>query len=177
MEVAKLIASFLTPITIALVGYFIQRTLAEQNRRWQVQERLADKRAEIYEKIAEDLNKIYCYVRDVGGFKLETPEAILVAKRNVDRNMFAYQAIWPEETFKSFKAYMDSAFATFQGVGVDAKIRTRTMEKRAAREKRGEDWPAAWNERFTEKTDVEHESKYQALMNLISRDLMYLDRI
>jgi hypothetical protein len=173
MELAKLVASFLTPLTIALVGYFVQRTLAEQNRSWKIQDRLADKRAEIYEKIAADLNKIYCYVMDVGAFRDETPASILIAKRNMDKQMYMFQAIWPEDTFKAFTDYMHSAFATYQGVGEDAKIRAKPLEKRVARENRGEEWPTNWNDRFTGERDPKHKEKYDSVIKSISRDLMH----
>ena len=173
MEIAKLALSLLTPFTIAVVGYFIQRTLAKQTRSWKVQERIADKRVQIYESIAEDLNKIYCYVMDVGDFKNETPDTIIAAKRNVDKYMYMYQAIWPEETFKHFEEYTKSSFATYQGAGEDAKIRAGSLEKKSAHNKRGEEWLAKWENRFTEKRDPDHQKKYQVLMNLISRDLMH----
>jgi hypothetical protein len=173
MEIAKLIASFLTPLTIALVGLLVQRTLAAQNRAWQLEDRLIAKRMDIYEKIAEDLNRIYCYVMDVGDFKDETPDAILAAKRSVDRVMFIYQAIWSEETFKHFNEYMDSSFAHFQGVGEDAKIRAKVLEKKASRLKRAKKWPANWDARFTDERDPAHRGKHQELMNSISKDLMH----
>jgi hypothetical protein len=172
MEVAKIFVSALTPLAIAVVGYFIQQTLARQNRSWKAQERIADKRVEIYEQIAEDLNKIYCYVMDVGGFRNETPDTILDAKRNVDRQMYMYQALWPEDTFQRFTDYMESAFATYQGVGTSAKIRARTLEKEAAWQKDGKEWPSDWDARFTGERDFEHRQKYEALMRRISTDLM-----
>ena len=174
MDIGSLIVSLLTPLTIAIVGYYIQKVLAQQNQNWKIQERLADKRVEIYGNIAEDLNRIYCYVMDVGTFKSESPEAILAAKRNVDKNMYMYQAFWPAETFQRFNDYMDSAFATYRGVGEDATIRAKISEKKAAYEKSGEEWPAEWDKRFTEKRDQDHKVKYKKLMDLISRDLMYL---
>jgi hypothetical protein len=174
LDIVNTIISFLTPLAIAVVGFFIQRVLAQQNQNWRIQERLVDKRVEIYQSIAEDLNKIYCYVMDVGTFKDESPDEIIQAKRNVDKNMYMYQAIWPEETFNQFKEYMDSAFATYQGYGEDAKIRATTIEKRSAYKKGDKNWQDDWDKRFTGKRDPEHQPKYKKLMNLISRDLMYL---
>jgi hypothetical protein len=58
LDIVNTIISFLTPLAIAVVGYFIQRVLAQQNQNWRIQERLVDKRVEIYQSIAEDLNKI-----------------------------------------------------------------------------------------------------------------------
>jgi len=174
MEIAKLIISLLTPLSIVLVGYFVQRALAEQSRSWKFQDRVIDKRIEIYEKIAEDLNRIYCYVTDVGTFKGETPNTIIEAKRNVDKYMYIYQAIWSEDTFKAFKKYEASAFVTHQGdAGEDARIRSKLFEKKAARENRDQSWTASWDECFTEECDPAHREKYQELVRLLSKDLMH----
>lgn len=157
-----------------LVGYFVQRALAERSRSWKFQDRLVDKRIEVYEKIAEDLNRIYCYVMDVGTFKGETPDTIIAAKRNVDKYMYIYQAIWSEDTFKTFNVYQDSAFVTQHGdAGEDARIRSKLFEKKAARENRNQSWTEDWDECFTEERDPAHREKYKELVKLLSRDLMY----
>lgn len=173
MEYLKLLASLLIPLSIALVGFFVQRALAAQSRSWKFQDRIVDKRIEVYEKIAEDLNRIYCYVMDVGTFKSETPDTIIAAKRNVDRYMHIYQAIWSEDTFNAFSEYVNSAFDTYQDVGKDAAIRSRSSEKRAAQKNRNEEWPASWDERFTGERDPKHREKYKELVRLLSRDLMH----
>jgi len=174
VELAKLIVSVFTPVTIVVVGFFVQRALAERNRIWKIGDRLADKRMETYGKIGLDLNTIYCYVEDIGGFKDETPDSIIAAKRSVDRTMFVYQAIWPEQTFKCFKEYMDSAFEPYGGgAGKDARIRAQLEEKRAAfKEKwKGKEWDPNWDRRFTGERDQAHDRKYQELIKLLSKDL------
>jgi hypothetical protein len=173
VEYLKLLTSLLIPLSIALVGFLVQRALAAQSRSWKFQDRIVDKRIEVYEKIAEDLNRIYCYVMDVGTFKSETPDTIIAAKRNVDRYMYIYQAIWSEDTFKAFKVYEKSAFKMYQDIGEDADIRSPFLEKRAAREKRNEAWPESWDKRFTKERDPKHKEKYQELIRLLSRDLMH----
>ncbi|HLL69791.1 MAG TPA: hypothetical protein VK363_00070 [Pyrinomonadaceae bacterium] len=172
MEVVKLLASLLIPLSIALVGFLVQRALAAQSRSWKSHDRIVEKRIEVYEKIAEDLNRIYCYVMDVGTFRGETPDTIIAAKRNVDKFMYIYQAIWSEDTFRAFEEYQASAFATYQGIGEDAGIRSPFEEKRVARERRNEAWLAGWNERFTGERDPKHGEKYRELVRLLSRDLM-----
>lgn len=173
MELAKLLVSILTPLAIVAVGYFIQRAMANQSQSWKRLDRLVDKRVDVYEKIAEDLNRIHCYVLDIGGFKQETPETILAAKRNVDRQMFIYRAIWPPETFAAFLRFIESSFEHFQGIGRDAKIRTTFVEKKTAYERKGETWPAGWDEWFTKERDVEHKRKHDELIERIADDLNF----
>jgi hypothetical protein len=129
---ANLILSFVTPILVVIVGYIVQRTLTDQARQQQLRDRLVEKRRDIYEKIAEDLNKIYCYISDVGGFNQENLDSIIAAKWKADRLMLVYKAIWPEDTLKAYLEFIDSVFKHYSGgVGKSAKIRTKRDEKLA----------------------------------------------
>jgi hypothetical protein len=38
--------------------------------------------------------------------------------------MYTYQPLFSQEMFKSYVAYMNQSFETFQGMGEDAKLRT-----------------------------------------------------
>jgi hypothetical protein len=59
------------------------------------------------------------------------------------------------------------AFKTYIGVGKDAAIRTRKLEKEAGIPA----WNKEWNERLTDEKDPHHEAKYAVLQDLIARDL------
>lgn len=171
LEVAKLIVSIITPVAIVFIGFWIQSTLAKQNQTWKARERLADRRLMIYDDIRDELNRIYCFIEDVGTWKEEDPDKVISYKRKLDQVMHTQQAIWAPDTFSAYQEYMDAAFATYQGVGEDAKIETKLYEK----EKGIKDWKPAWSDRLTDKKDPSHKSKYKTLINLISRDLMLME--
>ena len=167
LEVAKLCAGLLTPFVVALVGYFIQQQLAEQSRTWQVQQRLADRRLQVYDSIRSDLNRIYCFVEDVGSWKEDNPETVVGYKRSIDRTMHTQRAIWATDTFHAYLEYMDAAFQTYQAVGTDARIKTNDIEKRVG----VPGWTTEWSARLTGQRDPNHRSFYNRLVNLMSRDL------
>lgn len=62
---------------------------------------------------------------------------------------------------------MNSAFATFQGVGADAKIKTTDIEKKVGIP----EWKQDWSNRLTGDHDPKHREKYDKLINLIANDL------
>lgn len=171
LEVAKLIASLLTPIVVALMGAGIQREIAHQDMVQKANTRLADRRIAVYDSIKNDLNRIYCFVEDIGTWKAETPDSIVELKRNLDQTMYTNQAIWSPETFQAYLDYMSSAFATFQGVGVDAKIKTTDVQKAVSIK----GWRQDWSLRLAP-YDAAHRKRYEALQRALSRDLMLLQQ-
>jgi hypothetical protein len=174
--------SLTIPILLAVVGFMIGFVAQSVSRRWQVKDRVAEKRLDIYERIGEDLNRIYCYIMDVGDFKDDTPDSIIAAKRRVEKQMNIYRALWPDDTFAALRAYMRSGFKTFQGPGVPARIRASTFEKKAAFEQLRLTWDPAWEERFVddfgdiEEHQAEHRRLHQRLQQLLTRDLMFEER-
>lgn len=180
LEVAKLIVSMATPLTVVLATYWVQRTLAQQHQAAQAQiaeqdrslrarEHLAKQRLTIYSQIGEPLNRIFCFVEDVGTWKEDSPDSIIRSKRLIDQVMFSQQALWSPETFDAYKNYMEGAFETYRGVGKDAAVRTNTFEK-----ERLPGWKTGWKDQIVEK-DPTHAERYRTMVNLINRDLMLME--
>jgi hypothetical protein len=167
LEIAKLGMGLLTPVVVALVGWLVSRQLARQSRHWQTQQRLADRRLQAYDGIRSQLNRIFCFVEDIGTWKEDNPETIIGYKRLIDPTMHSQRAIWAPDTFQAFLGYMDSAFEPYQGVGTDAKIRTKDIEKKVGIK----GWRNEWSERLTGERDSEHKNNYNKLVDLMSRDL------
>jgi hypothetical protein len=167
LEVAKLFASLLTPIVVALVGYIVQQQIAEQGRSWQSQQRIVERRLQVYDTIRNELNRIYCFVEDIGTWKEDNPETVIGFKRHIDQAMHSQRALWARQTFQAYLDYMNTAFATFQGIGTDAKIKTNDYEKKIGIS----NWKREWSERLTGTRDQKHRENYDRFINLISRDL------
>ncbi|QRY81947.1 hypothetical protein JVX91_12870 [Pseudomonas sp. PDNC002] len=168
LEVTKIVIAALTPIMVGCVGYLIQSEVADQAQERRTSERLVDRRLAVYDEIRLNLNRIYCFIDDVGTWKEETPEKIYAYRRQIHAVMHSNRAIWSSDTFEAYSRYMDQiAFETFQGVGQDASIRTIRYQK----EHGIPGWRAEWSERLTDEKDPAHSEAYAALQKLISRDL------
>jgi hypothetical protein len=168
LEVTKIVVAMLTPLMVAFVGFLIQSEIADQARQVRASERLVDRRLVVYDEIRTGLNRIYCFIDDVGTWKEETPDTISMYRRKIHAVMHTNRAIWPEDTFNEYLLYMDQvAFKTFQGVGQDAEIRTFKYQKEFGIP----GWRAEWNERLTDEKDSSHSEVYIKLLKLMSRDL------
>ncbi|HEY3309678.1 MAG TPA: hypothetical protein VGJ93_14590 [Desulfuromonadaceae bacterium] len=82
LEVVKLISSSLTPLVIAGVGVYIHRlTKRFEHLQWRNQ-KLVEKRLNIYDDLAPLLNENLCYFTCVGSWKEKTPSEVIASKKN-----------------------------------------------------------------------------------------------
>ena len=91
MEVVRIVVSALTPVTVAIVGYFLNRRLKSiDDAQWQ-NRKITEKRLELYDQIAPDLNTIFCFLYWVGDWKEISPRQVVEAKRRLDKVVNIYR--------------------------------------------------------------------------------------
>lgn len=188
LETAKLIVAIFTPITVAWVGFLfqqqtarqnalvqdqiakqntiVQQQIAFQNRQFQSQQKLLDRRLQVYDSMRVELNRIFCFVEEIGTWKEDTPQTIIRYKRDLDQTVYTQSALWSVDTVEAYTTYIKAAFQTYSGPGKDAQIRSGVEQKM-----RIAGWQEDWREKFTGSRDREHQQKYNILVALISRDL------
>ena len=138
LKYATLGADYLGPVVAALFGYWILTvTKRLESSQWKNQ-KLVEKRIEVWDKIGPLLNDIYCYCLRVGTWKAHTPPAIVGKKREADKLTHLSRPYFSDSFFSEYQAFMETCFQLFQGHGVDAKIRTESWEHQNAH--------SAWND-------------------------------
>jgi hypothetical protein len=124
LEVAKLLVATLAPISVALLGWFIsERFKRLDDFQWK-NRKVVEKRIEIFDKLAPDLNQLYCYFAWVGNWKELTPPEIIAIKRSLDHGFHVNRYIIGEEVFRAYNAFIALTFEVFTGAGKDARMRT-----------------------------------------------------
>jgi len=171
LEVAKLLSGVMTPIVVLVMGYIINQTLSDQNRRLAEQNRIQKAvlvgRTKIFDSIREDLAHIYDYIEDIGTWKEDNPDTIIADKLKIDTAMWSERPFWSETTFNAYEEYMKTAFdMSAGGVGKDAPIKTDLQGKQSL-----PSWKAEWQSRLTGERDPDHRSKYKNLQDLFFQDL------
>lgn len=160
LEVTKLIISTITPLVLLFLGIYVANI--EHHA-----EALTNARLRSYDTIKEPLNRIHCFILDVGTWKEETPDKVIGYKRALDREMHEEKAIWSRETFDAYIAYIDgAAFHIFGGVGKDAQIRTTAYQKRSI-----PNWSQDWEAHLTGSMAPNYEQAYDRLYGSLMRDL------
>jgi hypothetical protein len=157
-----------------LGGGLLWRLRSIDEALWQRRPIIA-KRLEIYDRIAPDMNRMYCFRRLVGTWKEVSPPEMIAAKRRLDREVNVYRHLLSEEFYQRHFELMQILFRTFTGPGEDAKIRaviTHALGDR--RHHAAYDWQAEWEAMFDSEdmpTDYQVDEAYLQAMNALKRSV------
>lgn len=170
LEVAKIIAQLLTPVAVAALGVYFTRVAKRfEHLQWRNQ-RLIEKRIAIYDDIAPDLNDILCYFTFVGCWKDLTPPDVIKLKRSVDKRIYLAAPLFSPSFYKVCMAFMSLCYATFQGWGQDAKLKSPHERRREAA---GSSWQPSWENLFSSEVanPKEIRAAYQKIMQVFSDEI------
>jgi len=165
----SLAANVLGPLLAAIFGIWILLiTKKIEHSQWRNQ-KLIEKRIAVWDDVAPRLNDIYCYCMRVGAWKNVLPKDVIDWKREVDKKIHTYRPYYSAEFYTRYMAFMSVCFATYQGYGVDAKLKTPIDEHKSAHA----NWQAAWENYFYEipSDEAELKDRYRDLQQQLSLEL------
>ncbi|MFT3786329.1 MAG: hypothetical protein QM770_09195 [Tepidisphaeraceae bacterium] len=145
LEVSKLIAAVLTPLSVIVFGYWLNGRLKQIEHLQWANQKVIEKRLSVFEEISPLLNDVLCYFTFVGGWKELTPLKVVRLKRQIDRIAYVNAPLFPRGFVEQYNAFIGLCFDSYSGWGADAKLRTLS-ERRA--EAAGPAWRPEWDECF-----------------------------
>lgn len=172
IEILKLITSILTPISVVVIGLFINKRLKVfEHKQWKNQ-KLIEKRLEIYSELFPLFNDLFCYYTFVGNWKDLSPEDIIKHKRIIDKKIHLSIPLFSDEFINSCFEFMNSCFDTYTGWGKDPQLRTTI---RRHKQFFSGDWNQHWDTLFCN-TDMsadedDIENKYSNMMSAFSKEI------
>lgn len=174
LEVAKIAVAVMTPLSVAGFGWFISRRLKRFDLLQWSNQKLIEKRIAIYDQVGPALNQLYCFFSWVGSWKETSPADVLRLKRELDQKMYVYGHLFEAELLRSYQDFIHTLFQTYQGAGVDAKIRSVVRGPEGDRSVQFLDgWKPEWEARFADQSReaplAEVERKYNALIREFSQ--------
>lgn len=170
LEVVKLISTSLTPLVVAGVGVYIHRlTKRFEHLQWRNQ-KLVEKRLNIYDDLAPLLNENLCYFTYVGSWKEKTPSEVIASKRIIDQKIHLAAPLFSPCFFSACMNFQNLCFETYTGWGEDAKLKTQLNRRRDAF---GAKWDQAWDLGFS---DEVHDPRivrqaYLEIMRCLSEEI------
>lgn len=177
LEIVKLFVELLMPAAMLMFGLWLDRRIKDvEHRQWSNQ-KVIEKRLEVYEKMAPDLNEMMCYFMRIGSWKDHDPVGIVDVKRELDKTAHIYAPLFSPRFLGTYDGFMGKCFATERGKGKDAGLRADVADYCDAYvgvDHSGE-WKSEWTDYFTgpeEATDrFEVRGAYQELMAVIAAEL------
>ena len=171
LEVVKIIVSVLTPLSVLVFGWLINRRLKKLDHVQWSNQKLIEKRLALYDETSPLINKLYCFYMWVGYWKDITPEDVIKSKRILDKTINIYRHILGERFYNEYEALTKLLFKTYTGPGQDAKIKSYAACREGDRTKDASyDWNNDWYEDFVTENEVadlkEIDRQYHKLMNV-----------
>lgn len=172
-DVVQAIGALLVPVVVAVLAYVLTRNQSRSQE-------LVRARLDYYKLLAPDLNRLMCYITFIGGWRDDSPEAIIALKRRLDSNFYCAAPLFSPEVLEAYSALMELSFSTFGSRGSDARIKSNAFRRRQSWRGGADNvWRPEWNHYFTlQDTDriaseslMEYRRTYDGLLAAAVRDL------
>ena len=172
-EWMKLAASFTTPIIVAIAGYYLNKRLKSiDDAQWQSR-KIIEKRLAIFDEVAPELNKVFCFCHFLGYWKEISPLEMIKTKRSLDRSVNIYRHLLSEDFYIAYNAFIHTAFRTYTGHGKDALIRSQIENHWGDQRVHATyQWDASFDSMFDRDnlpSDVELEKNYLLSMHALRK--------
>ena len=172
LEIVKLLVGVLTPLSVAVFGWWISRRLKVFEHLQWANQRVVEKRLRVYEELVPLLNDLLCYFTYVGSWKSREPAEIIASKRRLDRIAYVNAPLLPQDFLKQYNAFISLCFHTYSGWGQDAKLRTKSQRRKEAL---ADAWQDSWADCFACDEDctepAELQNAYHDLVAYLAREL------
>jgi hypothetical protein len=145
LEIAKLAVAALTPLLVLTIGFMVARSTRRIEQAQWASRTLIEKRLELFDKMAEPLNDLFCFFRLVGDFQAITPPEAIARKRKLDKLFFTHEALMSEAFGTRYRAFINACFLPYTAVAHDARLKASVQRQRT---ERGTRWDDAWGECF-----------------------------
>jgi hypothetical protein len=171
-NLATIVGSLLTPLTVAFVGVMFAR---RQSRSDQLQK----VRLDYYQELSPDLNRLMCYMTYIGTWRDDSPVEVVQLKRKLDARFASAIPLFSPEVSAAYTNMMRLTFATFGLWGHDARILTSGYRRRRAWQRIDQSWQSDWDERFalgdsetiSGESLADYRDAYDALISAMVHDL------
>jgi len=127
LEIAKLVIPVITTILFGAFALWLEARFFDklEDARW-FSHKIVEQRLQLFESVAPALNDFLCYSQRIGNWKEITPKQLLEHKRKLDKQMHVFAPLYSSDLLEHYKQFMSLCFATYTGVGQDAKLRLRS---------------------------------------------------
>lgn len=150
LEIAKFIVSVATPLIVLLLGIRVNKRLKILEQLQWANQKLIEKRLQIYDQLIPLLNDILCYFTFIGCWKELKPDDVIKLKRTVDKIVYVNAPLFTEEFQTRYNSFIELCYSTYSGWGNDAKLRTAFKRRKEA----NPDWEKDWEDLFAEESEV-----------------------
>jgi hypothetical protein len=141
------------------------------NKKQWSNQKIVEKRIEIYDKMVPKLNDLICFYCYIGNWSEISPKSVLRLKRELDKEMNIYASLFSDDLSKKYLEFKQLCFVSTSGWEQDEKIKSYYE----LRQQNIPDWDNAWNQYFDTNNVIEAikiRERYDALIEAFKEDLI-----
>jgi hypothetical protein len=173
LEIIKLVVGTVIPIIVGVLVWKLNEAIKRfEHRQWRNQ-KLIEKRLEIYDKIAPQLNDLLCYFTYVGCWKDLTPDEVVKMKRLLDKEIYLAMPMFSTAFSSSCMEFMNLCYETYSGWGEDAKLKADFERRKEAYK----DWRVSWELKFSKNVTDPNKIResYRSIMDCFSQEIGFVE--
>jgi len=173
LVIAALILAVLTSIMMIVLAFRFSRIIKGMKKKQRSNQKLVEKRMEVFGMMAPKLNDIYCFFCYIGNWTEMTPPDILRLKRDLDKDMNIYAKLFSDDLNNHYRMFMLLCFVSKSGWEHDEKLKSMY----ALRQEKCAGWNEEWKDYFDTNNVVEAtriKERYDALIDSFKNDLVVL---
>jgi hypothetical protein len=170
LKIAIIIIAALAPIIIVFLIIRYKRIIKNLKKDQQKNQKIFEKRIEIYERIGPKLNDLLCFYSYTGNWKELTPFDILRLKKELDKEINIHAPLFSKDLGKKYLDFMHVCFVSYSGWEHKEKIKSLYEIRRDNMAV----WIDEWIPFFDTKNVVEAillKERYDELIACFKRDL------
>ncbi len=172
LKIPIMIIATLAPIIIAFLVFRYNRIIKGLDKKHQTNQRIFEKRIEIYDRIGPKLNDIFCFYCYNGNWKEITPIDIVRLRKELDKDINVSTPLFSNDISEKYIDFMHLCFVSFSGWEHDEKIKSLYE----LRQEHNVEWNEDWIQFFDKNNVVEAvklKEKYNELIESFKKDLSF----
>lgn len=173
LVIAALILAVLALVMMTVLAFRFNRIIKSMKKKQWSNQKLVEKRMEVYDRMVPRLNDIYSFFCYVGNWNEINPLDILRLKRDLDKEMNMYARLFSDELSKKYTSFMLLCFVSKSGWEHDEKIKSLYE----LRQEKCAGWDDDWIQYFDTNNVVEAtriRERYDELTDSFKNDLVVL---
>ena len=170
LKIAIIIVAALAPVVIVILAIRSRRIKKHLTSQYQTNQKLVEKRIEVYERIGPKFNDILSFFCYTGNWNEMTPMDIMQLKRELDKEIQIHTPVFSEELNEKYNALMQLCFVAFTGWEHNEKIKSLYELRRD----NNPDWKDDWATFFDTNNVVEGvlvKERHDNLMAFFKQDI------
>lgn len=170
LKIPITIVSVLGPLIITFLVFRYKRIIKGLETKYQTNQKVIEKRIEIYDRIGPKLNELFCFYCYNGNWKKTTPIDIVSLKKELDKEITVSSPIFSRSINEKYLDFMRLCFISFSGWEHEEKIKSFYE----LRQEQNVEWKDDWIQFFDTKNVVDAiamKQSYEELIECFRRDM------